>query len=317
MIKTEEIQTFVQIVKAATITAAAAHLGVAKSAVSRRLSELEKQLGVELFHRTTRKLVLTESGQGFYARCLQILNDLEEAEDSVNQAHHELSGELRVAAPLSFGVMHLGPAIIEFQKQYPNLNFDIDFNDRKIDLIQEGFDVGIRIAKLKDSSLIARKIARISTVVCASPGYIEEHGTPTTPDELIHHFCLTYSYMDNPHIWTFINKQGNKKTVKVSKFIQANNGTFLNLTAVAGLGIVRQPTFISYESLAKGILVPILQDFSIAEVNAYAIYPPTRHLSQRVRRFIDFLVERFSGTPYWDKYPNHTKNIGQIQPRST
>ncbi|NOY73078.1 MAG: LysR family transcriptional regulator [Gammaproteobacteria bacterium] len=305
MLKIEEIQAFVYIVEASTITTAAKRLGVAKSAVSRRLSTLEEQLGVELFHRTTRKLVLTESGQGFYSRCLQILTDLKEAEHAVSQAHHELSGQLRVAAPLSFGVMHLGPAILEFQKQHPKLNFDIDFNDRQIDLIQEGFDVGIRIANLKDSSLIARKLAKMSTVVCASPSYIKQHGAPVTPEELVHHPCITYSYLKNPNHWSFINKQGDEKIIKVPRLIQANNGGFLTDAAIAGLGILRQPTFIAYESIANGRLLPVLQDFSIAGVNAYAIYPPTRHLSQRVRCFIDFLVTRFSGVPYWEQCLNH------------
>ena len=301
MLKTEEIQAFIHIVETTTMTAAAARLGVAKSAVSRRLAELEEHLGVELFHRTTRKLVLTETGQEFYTRCSQILADLEEAQHAVSQSHHELSGQLRVAAPLSFGVMHLGPAIVEFQRQHPNLHFDIDFNDRQIDLIQEGFDVGIRIAHLKDSSLIARKLANISTVVCASPDYIRQHGRPATPEELVDHPCITYSYLNNPSHWSFINKQGAEKIIKVPKFMQANNGSFLSSAGVAGLGILRIPTFIAYESIAKGVLIPILQDYSIAEVNAYAIYPPTRHLSQRVRCFIDFLVERFSGVPYWEQ----------------
>lgn len=305
MLKTEDIQAFVHIVNASTMTAAAARLGVAKSAMSRRLSELEEQLGVELFHRTTRKLVLTESGQAFYARCTQILADLEEAEHTVSQAHHELSGQLRVAAPLSFGVMHLGPAIIEFQTQHPNLNFDIDFNDRQIDLIQEGFDVGIRIAHLKDSSLIARKLAKVSTVVCATPDYIKQYGRPNTPEDLVNHLCITYSNMKDPSHWVFINKQGSEQIIKVSKFMQANNGSFLSDVAIAGLGILRLPTFIAYESIAKNKLTQILQEYSIPEVNAYAIYPPTRHLSLRVRCFIDFLVERFSGVPYWEQCRDH------------
>lgn len=308
MIKTEEIQAFVNIVDATTITAAAARLGIAKSAISRRLSELEEQLGVELFHRTTRKLVLTESGQGFHTRCIQILADLEEAEHAVSQAHQELSGLLRVAAPLSFGLMHLGPAIIEFQKLHPKLNFDIDFNDRQIDLIQEGFDIGIRIAQLKDSSLIARKLAKVSFIVCASPSYIKQHGKPNTPDELLNHACINYSYLDNPGHWLFRNAQGEEQTIKIPKFMQANNGRFLCSAAIAGLGIYRLPTFIAYEAIAKGELIPILRDYPIPEVNAYAIYPPTRHLSQRVRRFIDFLVERFSGVPYWEQCLEKTDN---------
>ncbi|VAW90600.1 Transcriptional regulator, LysR family [hydrothermal vent metagenome] len=301
MLKTEELQAFVKIVDASTITAAAERLGLAKSAVSRRLSELEDELGVELFHRTTRKLTLTDSGRGFYQRSIRILADLDEAQNAVSQAHHELSGQLRVAAPFSFGVQHLGPAIIEFQQLHPKLNFDIDFNDRQIDLIQEGFDLGIRIANLKDSSLIARKLASLSTVVCASPKYLTVHGTPSTPEDLADHHCLTYRYLDNPDHWSFVDLQGQIQTIKVPKVMQVNNGDFMRRAAIAGLGVLRQPTFIAYESIAKGELVPILEDYTIPHINAYAIYPPTRHLSQRVRTFIDFLLERFAGVPYWEK----------------
>ena len=297
----EEIKAFTQIVEAGSITAAAERLSLAKSAVSRRLSELEERLGVELFHRTTRKMTLTESGQGFYERSRRILADLEEAENAVSQAHQELSGELRVAAPLSFGVMHLGPAITEFQKLHPAIRFDIDFNDRQIDLIQEGFDVGIRIADLEDSSLIARKLASNSVVVCASPDYLDKHGTPTTPEELIDHHCLTYSYLPNPNQWDFIDMLGQMQTIRVKSSMQSNSGNYLRDAAIAGLGVLRQPTFIAYDEIKKNKLVPILQDYEIPSVNAYAIYPPTRHLSQRVRTFIDFLVERFAGAPYWEQ----------------
>lgn len=283
------------------MTAAAAHLDIAKSAVSRRLSELEARLGVELFHRTTRKMTLTDSGQGFYGRSVRIMADLKEAENAVSQAHQELSGELRVAAPLTFGVMHLGPAINAFQQQHPAIKFDIDFNDRQIDLIQEGFDVAIRIADLKDSSLIARKLASISTVVCASPDYLNRFGTPTSPEELTEHKCLTYGYLSNPTHWTFVDMLGQLQTIKVGKDLQSNSGDYLRQAAIAGLGILRQPTFIAYQSIHKKELIPILQDYDIPGLNAYAIYPPTRHLSQRVRTFIDFLVERFAGEPYWEQ----------------
>ena len=301
MAQFEEIQAFIQIVEAGSITAAANRLDLAKSAVSRRLSELEARLGVELFHRTTRKMVLTDSGQGFYERSVRVMADLEEAENAVSQAHQELSGELRVAAPLTFGIKHLGSAITEFQQQHPAITFDIDFNDRQIDLIQEGFDIGIRIARLKDSSLIARKLATVSTVVCASPDYLNKFGTPTTPEELTEHKCLTYSNLSKPAQWTFVNMLGQLQTIKVKKSMQSNNGDHLRHAAVSGLGILRQPTFIAYQSILKKELIPILSDYDIPTVNAYAIYPPTRHLSQRVRTFIDFLVERFAGEPYWEQ----------------
>ena len=271
MLKTDEIQAFVQIVESGSITAAADRLALAKSAVSRRLNELEDDLGVELFHRTTRKLTLTDSGEGFYNRCVRILADLEEAEHAVSAAHHELRGQLRIAAPHSFGLLHLGPAIIDFQQQHPNLRFDIDFDDRQVDLMHEGFDLGIRIAHLKDSSLIARPLADISTVICASPEYLKKHGTPTTPDELDRHVCFTYSNLSQPHHWSFVDLQGQLQTVKVNRVMQANSGDFLKDAAVAGLGILRQPKFIAYQSIARGELVPILEDFSIGTSSPRAI----------------------------------------------
>jgi len=300
----EEIQAFINIVEAGSITAAAERLGVAKSAVSRRLSELERRLGVELFHRTTRKMALTDTGEGFYQRSVRIMADLDEAESAVSQAHQELRGELRVAAPQSFGVMHLGPAINDFQNLHPAIRFDIDFNDRQIDLIQEGFDVGIRIAELEDSSLIARKLATNSIVVCASPDYLDKHGIPTAPEELVDHHCLTYSYLSKPRQWNFIDMLGQVQTIRVGSRLQSNSGNYLREAAIAGLGILRLPTFIAYQAIQGKQIVPILQDYEIPSVNAYAIYPPTRHLSQRVRTFIDFLVERFAGTPYWEQCLN-------------
>mgnify|MGYP002713090026 FL=1 len=301
MLKTEEIQAFVQIAHSGTLTAAAAQLQVAKSALSRRLAELEARLGVELFHRSTRKLSLTESGRQFYEYCVRILDDLTEAEHSVSQQHQDVSGQIKVAAPLSFGLMHLGPAMIEFQQRHPGIRFDIDFNDREVDLIQEGYDVGIRIAELKDSSLIARKLATLSMVVCASAEYLRQHGEPQTPMDLQQHQCLTYSYLPHPDHWTFRDRQGEVINVRVNTTLSSNNGGFMCDAALAGLGIVRQPTFIAYQAIASGKLIPVLRDYEIASYNAYAIYPPTRHLSRRVRQFVDFLVERFAGQPYWER----------------
>lgn len=304
----EEIQGFVAIVEAGSITAAAEQLGVGKSALSRRLGELESRLGVELFHRTTRRMNLTDTGEAFYQRCRDILNDMLEAEHSVSQAHHELVGELRVAAPLSFGLMHLGPIITEFAETHPGLHFDVDFNDREVDLLLEGFDLGIRIAELKDSSFMARRIAPIRMVICASPDYLQRHGEPTHPDQLHQHPCLSYRYLANPRQWMFLNEKGKPQAFTVNNTLQANNGEYLTQAAEAGLGILRQPSFLAYQAIQQGTLVPILRDFALPTLHAYAIYPPTRHLSQRVRRFIDTLVERFSGTPYWDQCLQDTED---------
>ena len=295
-----EIQAFTQIVESGSITAAAERLDIAKSAVSRRLAELEARLGVELFHRSTRKLTLTDSGRGFYERTVRILSDLEEAEHAVCQSHHELRGPLKIAAPLTFGLLHLGPAINDFIHAHPQIQVEIDFNDRQVDVIQEGFDVAIRIARLADSSLIARSIADIGFVTCASPAYLHAHGTPAKPQDLTMHRCLVYSYQDTPNVWKYRDQNGQDIEVRIQPYLEANNGDYLNSAALAGHGILHQPRFIAYEAIARGTLVPILTDYTIPAVSAYAIYPPTRHLSQRVRTFVDFLVGRFTGIPYWE-----------------
>lgn len=297
----ENLQTFIKVVDFGSISGAANHLGIAKSAVSRRITELEQRLGVQLFRRTTRQLNLTDSGKSFYDRAVRILTDLEEAELAVSQQHGELAGLIKVAAPLSFGLSHLAPAITEFMKRHPKLQIDLDFNDRQVDILQEGFDLAIRISRLADSSFIARRLASIRHVVCASPEYLKRHGTPRTVRELNEHQCLCYSNVPDADVWHFIDNNKHQGQIKVSAILRANNGDFLRDAAMAGLGIILEPTFIVYEALARGQLIPLLQDYEWPVIDAYAIYPQTRHLSQRVRSLVDFLVQRFSDTPYWDK----------------
>jgi DNA-binding transcriptional LysR family regulator len=296
----ENMNHFVKVVEAGNISAAANRLGVAKSAVSRRLKELEEHLGVELFHRTTRRMNLTDTGRAFYHQSVRILDDLNEAELATSQAHETLKGSLKVALPSTFGLMHMAPAINDFLKLHPQIEFDLDFNDRQVDLIEEGFDLAIRIAVLPDSSLIARRIADIRNVVCASPAYLEEHGVPEHPADLAEHRCLIYSLLKDPYNWTFTDDRAKEHNVKVNAFMKASAGDFMRAAAVEGHGIVNMPTFIVYKEIERGALVPILTDYKTWQVNAYAIYPQTRHLSQRVRSFVDFLVDRFKGTPYWD-----------------
>lgn len=297
----ENLHTFVKVVDFGSITSAAEHLGIAKSAVSRRVTELEQHLGVQLFRRTTRKLNLTDSGKSFYERAVSILTDLDEAELAVTQQHSELAGLIKIAVPLSFGLSHLAPAITEFMNKHPRLQCDLDFNDRQVDIVQEGFDLAIRISRLADSSFIARRLATIRHVVCASPEYLKLHNTPKTPDDLKHHQCLCYSNVTDADVWHFTDQKGHRGQVKVATILRANNGDFLRDAATAGLGIILEPTFIVYEALNKGLLVPLLQDYQWPAIDAYAIYPQTRHLSQRVRALVDFLAHRFAGTPYWDE----------------
>ena len=296
----ENMDTFVRVVEAGSISGAADRIGVAKSAVSRRLKELEEHLGVELFHRTTRRMNLTETGRAFYQQSVRILQDVLEAELATSQAHGELQGSLKIALPLSFGIMHLGPAISEFLKAHPRIEFDLDFNDREVDLIQEGFDLAIRIANLPDSSLVARRLATMEAVMCASPAYLKRMGTPKSPEDLINHQCLVYSLLRDFEYWHLIDPHGEPIKTKIRPYLKATTGEYLREAAVDGLGIILIPSFIVYKEIESGKLKPILNEYKRPQIDAYAVYPPTRHLSQRVRAFVDFLAKRFEGTPYWD-----------------
>jgi len=298
----DNMETFIRVVEVGSVSGAADRLGVAKSAVSRRLKELEEYLGVELFHRTTRKMNLTDTGRTFYHQSVRILEDLLEAELATSQAHGNLKGTLKVALPLSFGLTHLGPAINAFLKAHPQIEFDLDFSDREIDLMQEGFDLAIRIANLPDSSLIARRLAPIKAVICASPDYLERMGTPQTLNELSlsAHQCLVYNLIKDFETWHAHDVNNKLITAKIRPYLKASNGEFLRDAAVQGLGIIFMPTFIVYKEIENGTLVPLMTHYKQPQLDAYAIYPQTRHLSQRVRAFVDFLVKRFEGTPYWD-----------------
>lgn len=297
----EDIQTFVTVVDAGSFTAAAVRLNAAKSAVSRRVSGLEERLGVQLLHRTTRVLNLTDSGRGFYEHGKRILADLLEAEAGVQQQHRELRGTLRVALPLSFGVRHMSKPIAAFNKLHPNVEFDLDLNDRRVDLINDNFDLALRIGHLQDSSLIARKLFESRSVLSASPYYLSVHGEPETPQDLEQHRCLVYSNLADPNTWAYRDAAGNQKTVKLKSAMRASSGDFLCNAASLGAGLVMQPMFIASQAIRSGSLVPLLTDCDWPTSPAYAVYPPTRHLSFRVRAFIDFLAERFAGEPEWER----------------
>jgi len=296
----ENMETFIRVVEVGSISGAAERMGVTKSSVSRRLKELEGHLGVELFHRTTRKMNLTDTGRSFYQQSVRILEDVLETELATSKAHGELQGSLKIALPLSFGLMHMGPAINDFLEEHPQIEFDLDFNDREVDLIQEGFDLAIRIASLPDSSLIARRLAPIQHVICATPDYLNKHGTPQSLEDLQQHQCLAYSLMHDYKTWRFTDENNQEYKVTFKPHIKASVGEFLRDAAVNGQGIVTLPTFIVYREIENGTLLQLLHEYRPWQVDAYAIYPQTRHLSQRVRAFVDFLVKRFEGIPYWD-----------------
>lgn len=296
-----DMQMLVSVVETGSISAAAERLNLVKSAVSRRLAELEARLGVSLIHRTTRRLNLTDSGRAYYDRCVAILSDLEEAESAVSQAHQALRGRLKVALPHAFGLLHLAPLVQDFMTQHPEVRFEIDFNDRQIDLMQEGFDLAIRIATLADSSLIARRLAPIRHAVCASPAYLARHGTPGVAADMARHVCLAYSNLSDPGLWPYRGPDGLPGSVRVPVRLAASSGDFLLHAAIAGEGLILLPTFYLHEAVRSGRLVRVLANHSWPEVSAYAVYPPTRHLSTRVRAFIDFVADHLVGEPCWDR----------------
>ena len=298
----EDLQTFVAVVETGSFTAAAERLDTAKSAVSRRVSRLEERLGAQLFRRTTRRLNLTDSGHSFYERSARILADLEEAESAIAQEHGDLKGTLKVAMPLSFGIRHMSEPIAAFSRLHPRVDFDLDLNDRRIDLVEEGVDLAIRIGRLSDSSLIAKKLFEARTVVCGAKSYFDQHGVPETLEDLENHQCLTYSNLADPSKWVCFDQNGHKQTVHIDPAMACSSGDFLCDAAIQGLGIVMQPTFIAGAAVCRGDLVPVLPQYDWPASPAWAVYPPTRHLSYRVRAFIDFLSEYFAGTPAWDDY---------------
>ncbi len=297
----EALRTFVTVVESGQISAAADRLGCAKSVVSRRISDLETRLGAQLLRRTTRRLSATDAGRDLHQRAVRLLAELEEAEQSVSSGQASLSGRLRLAAPLSFGLLHLVPALNAFLAEHPDLVLDLDLNDRWTDLIDEGVDLALRIGRLDDSSLVARKIAPIRMLLCASPGYLARWGTPKTPEELAGHRGLIYGNVENPNLWRFTDEGGVRRTVRVPIRMQANNGDVLLEAAASGLGVCMTPTFIAYRAVIEGRLLPILSGFLLEEATAYLVYPTRRFVPQRVKALINFLLERFGKHPYWDR----------------
>ena len=294
------VEAFVRVAEAQSFSGAAARIGSSKSAVSRLVSALEADLGVRLFHRTTRSLSLTEAGRGYFERTSRILADLQEADLAVSELQAAPRGLLRVSAPMSFGFLHLAPALPEFFREHPEVSADVTMSDRFVALIDEGFDIAVRIGVLEDSALIARRLAPIRLAICASPAYLAAHGTPRVPDDLKSHECLTNSNMAGSREWRLRSPDGHPLTVEVSGRLSCNNGDALRVAAVEGMGVIIMPTFIIGADVKAGRLVRVLQDYVPADIALYAVYPPTRHLSPKVRAFVDFLAARFGPKPYWD-----------------
>jgi len=290
----EAMQVFCKVVEVGSFAGAADRLGMSTSAVSRLLAQLENLLDARLLNRTTRRISLTESGQAYYQRCLQLLADLAETEEMVSTNTANPRGTLRLTAPLSFGASHLAPALGEFARLHPTLKFDVMLSDRIVDLVEEGMDLAIRIGAIGNLNLVARRISSARQLLCASPDYLVRRGTPVTPEELAGHDCLSYSYAADSNTWNFRNTAGIENRIKVTGPVLANNGTVLAELAAAGLGITFAPDFIAKPLIDDGRLQTLLPDWEPEPLPICAVYPSRRHLSAKVRSFVDFLGNWFS-----------------------
>jgi DNA-binding transcriptional LysR family regulator len=300
MDRLDDMIAFIRVVEARSFTAAAERLGLSKSVVSRRLTDLENRLGARLLNRTTRSLSLTPAGQTFYERARTIVEDVEEAEQAVAELNREPRGLLRINGPSSFGIRHLSPAIAAFLAEHPHVEIELDLTDRFVDLVEEGWDVAIRIGRLRDSSLIARRLAPARRVTLASPAYVERHGAPERPEDLARHECLIYTGTASPNLWPF-TVGGVPRSVRVQGRLRSGSGEALMDAALGGLGIAMLPSFMACDEIVDGRLTAVLQEFEVMDLTVNAVWPHHRHLSPKVRALVDFLARRFGPRPYWDR----------------
>ncbi|AOY91032.1 LysR family transcriptional regulator [Cupriavidus sp. USMAA2-4] len=293
-----EMQVFCTVVDKGSFIAAAEPLDMSKAAVSRHVNALEARLGVRLLQRTTRRLSLTEAGRGFYQQAREVLGLMDAAESAVASGAVEPSGVLRLSAPLSFGIQHLAPLWADFLRAHPRIELDISLNDRVVDLVEEGFDMAVRIARLQDSSLIGRRLASTRMRLCAAPSYLARHPPLATPADLAAHPVIAYSHFATRNEWRFTGPEG-EVSVQTHSTVRCNNGDTCRAIAIGGGGILLQPSFMLYQDLRRGDLVEILPAYRSVELGIYAVYPSRKHLPPKVRALIGYLAECFVDVA-WD-----------------
>ncbi|MFZ5541900.1 MAG: LysR family transcriptional regulator [Pseudomonadota bacterium] len=287
---------FAAVVESGSFVRAAERLGTSTSTLSRQIAELEQHLGARLLNRTTRRLSLTEGGQAFYERAVQVLADVEEAEALVSSAAAAPRGTLRLTCSHAIGVQRVAPAIASFSARHPEVRFEVSVSDRIVDLVEEGFDLAIRIGQVGSDRLVARRLGTMRLLACASPAYLQARGAPRVPADLASHAVMTYAYSPNPRVWRLVDRTGRPEEVRVGGPLHSNSGDLAVAAAIAGLGIVFEPDFIVAPALAAGLLVRVLPDYESAPADIWAVYPSRRHLSAKVRMFVDHIAEQFGAT---------------------
>ncbi len=297
MLDLQQLASFVAVVNAGSFVGGAEAIGLSKAAVSRQVAELEARLGVRLLHRTTRRLSLTDDGQRFFARAVELLADAGELEAETSSSSGEASGVLRINAPLTFGNLHLAPLWPAFLAANPKVALDITLNDRVVDLVEEGYDVAVRITNLGSSQLVSRRLATTRIVLCAAPAYLAAHGAPSHPHELARHQVISYAYWTGGDDWRFDGPEGEAR-VRVRPRIHTNSGDTCRLAALHGQGVILQPDFLVGDDLRRGDLVELLPGWRSIELGIHALYASRKHLPMKTRRLVDFLVEAFAA-PAW------------------
>ncbi len=306
------MQVFARVATLGSLSAAARALGMSQTMATKHMAALEDRLGVKLLHRTTRRMTLTEAGRNYLDAIERILAELEAADAEASKETAQVRGTLRLSAPVSFGIREIAPLLPELSGHHPELTVELGLNDRHVDLIEEGWDLAVRIGSLNNSSLIARRLATCRTVVCAAPAYLREHGTPKSIKDLSSHNCLGYtlSRTVGPNQWSF--GRNGKVHVNVSGSLKANNGDALVAAAVAGQGIIYQPTFLIAREIKSGELAPITLDHEPIELDGiFAVYPLNRSPPAKVRATIDFLASKWGSEPSWERSLSNLRRQGK------
>lgn len=291
-----EMAIFAHVVEAGSFTGAAKNLGLPKSTISRKITQLEERLGVRLIQRTTRSLRLTDTGHAYYKQCARILADIEEANIVVTQMQNTPTGTLRITAPVLFGSIILSSLLAEFLERYPQVSIDLRLSDQPMDLVQEGIDVAFRVGQLEDSSLIGRYLGDVRGILCASPSYLQRHQAPTHPDQLAEHTLLS---LPDWLTWQLNGQNQQTVNVQVKPRLQVNDFASLYTLTLAGAGIAPLPLIITTAAIQSGELVEVLSDWPSSSAPIHVLYPSNRHLSMKVRSFVDFVIDNIRPNPHW------------------
>ncbi|EGA69443.1 transcriptional regulator [Vibrio sinaloensis DSM 21326] len=295
------IPVFVAVVECGGFSPAADKLKITKSAVSKRINQLEDELGIRLLHRTTRKLSLTEAGQRYYSYVSQSLSLAQQGVDAVTELQGQPRGKLKLTAPMSFGVQYVAPLVAEFLALYSDVEIDLQLEDQMVDLIESGFDIGIRIGHLPLSNLVAKRLTPCKSILCASEDYLNQFGQPTRPSDLTQHNCLQYAYFRGGNEWTFTSHGKEFKVMPRGRLV-VNNSEAIRRALLEGLGIGQLPTFIVAKDIAAGKLMGVMQEYQLPEHAVYAVFPERKHMPLKVRAFLDFIASRLDAqNAEWDK----------------